>query len=261
MTRREKMNELILQNGSTNKINKSSPMPIYYQVYELIKEDILAKGLQEGDKLPSESEYLQVFGISRVTLRKSLELLEKERIITRAQGRGSFIHKLEQPIIHDFSLPTTQNRRMHQRNIEFDRKMVSLFKMQPSEKIQSLLKMDDEEHVYYLGRIFYYDDRPISFNESWMRGVFIPDFDQVFQKPYNLTETLDEQYDIEVNRIENTISAALPTEEEIEHLSIDYSTPLIVLTSLSLIHDGQPFEYSRTSWISSRMRFLISSDN
>ncbi len=249
------------RDGTKIRINKKSPMPIYYQVYELIKEDIRERELKEGEKLPSEAEYMLRFGTSRVTLRKSLELLEEERIITRSQGRGSFVNKIEKPIIHDFSLPTTQNERMQQSNIDFERKLVRLHQTDPSPVIRRSLKMNAGDRLYYMARIFYYEGRPISYNESWMRAVYVEDLEKHFVPPYNLTETLLNHYNIKVNRIQNTISAALPKEQEVEHLSIDYGTPLIVLTSLSMINDEEPFEYSRTSWISSRMRFIINSDN
>ena len=56
-----------------NTIDKSSPLPIYYQIRENIK-DLIAKGeLKSGDKVPTEEEFCKAFSVSRMTVRQALE--------------------------------------------------------------------------------------------------------------------------------------------------------------------------------------------
>ena len=65
-------------------IAKDSPIPVFYQIYVDIKKRILAHTIQdEEQKLPSERDLAEEYGVSRVTMRQSLAELEKDGIIIR----------------------------------------------------------------------------------------------------------------------------------------------------------------------------------
>nr|WGD84313.1 GntR family transcriptional regulator [Bacillus subtilis] len=69
-------------------INKQSPIPIYYQIMEQLKNQIKSGELQPDMPLPSEREYAQQFGISRMTVRQALSNLVNEGLLYRLKGRG-----------------------------------------------------------------------------------------------------------------------------------------------------------------------------
>jgi GntR family transcriptional regulator len=66
---------------------------LYYQLQELLKEQIESGVWQPGDPLPSEPELARRFGVSRVVVRQSLAILEDDRQIVRMRGRGTFVAK------------------------------------------------------------------------------------------------------------------------------------------------------------------------
>jgi GntR family transcriptional regulator len=72
-------------------INKNSPIPLYHQ----IKEDIIAKiasnELVEGQKIESESEFVRLYGVSQITIRKALSDLMTEGYLNRIRGKGTFV--------------------------------------------------------------------------------------------------------------------------------------------------------------------------
>lgn len=63
-------------------------------MYERIYADLLAKiqngDYQPGDRLPSEKESAELYGVSRITAKKAMDMLAKEKKISREPGRGSF---------------------------------------------------------------------------------------------------------------------------------------------------------------------------
>lgn len=63
------------------------PLPKYHQVYLVLKERVLEGGFTAG--LPGEFELMARFEVSRVTVRKALELLAAEGLIAREPGRGT----------------------------------------------------------------------------------------------------------------------------------------------------------------------------
>lgn len=70
---------------------RGSGIPLYLQVREAIVAFIEEQGLRPGDALPSEAELQARFGVSRATVRQTLELLEREGRIERHQGKGTFV--------------------------------------------------------------------------------------------------------------------------------------------------------------------------
>jgi GntR family transcriptional regulator len=65
-------------------------VPRYYQVYTVLSQRV-REGEWTGDAaMPTEQEFARTFGVSRVTIRKALNMLEEERLVLRQQGRGTF---------------------------------------------------------------------------------------------------------------------------------------------------------------------------
>ncbi|WP_200410833.1 GntR family transcriptional regulator [Virgibacillus salexigens] len=65
--------------------------PLYEQVYESLKKDIVSERYKTGDQVPSEKELATTFQVSRITSKKALEKLAEEGFIYRKRGRGSFV--------------------------------------------------------------------------------------------------------------------------------------------------------------------------
>lgn len=74
-------------------IDRKSPIPLYRQVADILREQILSNELDAGDPLPTEDQLAYSYGLSRVTVRKSLELLANEGLIIRQPGKGTFVEK------------------------------------------------------------------------------------------------------------------------------------------------------------------------
>jgi GntR family transcriptional regulator len=66
-------------------------VPLYYQLANLLTEKIVSHALHTDDRLPTEVELVKQYGISRITVRQALRLLEEEGLIRREVGRGTFV--------------------------------------------------------------------------------------------------------------------------------------------------------------------------
>ncbi|AGK55947.1 FadR/GntR family transcriptional regulator [Bacillus sp. 1NLA3E] len=60
---------------------------------EKVRDIIIKNGMKPGDKLPSESELIELFKVSRTTIREAMKILKAENIIEIQQGRGTFVSK------------------------------------------------------------------------------------------------------------------------------------------------------------------------
>ena len=73
------------------RLDRTSFVPLYYQLQEVLKEQIESGVWAPGEALPSEPQLARRFGISRVVVRQALAILQDDRQIVRVKGRGTFV--------------------------------------------------------------------------------------------------------------------------------------------------------------------------
>ncbi|HOU13081.1 MAG TPA: GntR family transcriptional regulator [Anaerolineae bacterium] len=76
---------------SIHRVDADDPLPRYYQVYVSLEERIRSGEFAPGDALPSERQLVLDYGVSRITIVKALDLLERDNLIERQHGRGNFV--------------------------------------------------------------------------------------------------------------------------------------------------------------------------
>ncbi len=69
----------------------AAPLPLFAQIKASLRQDILEKRLPAGQKLPSEAQLQQAFGVSRITVRQALKELQAEGLVETFNGKGSFV--------------------------------------------------------------------------------------------------------------------------------------------------------------------------
>lgn len=82
-------------------INNSSMQPIYEQIVEQIKNQILSGGLQSQDALPSVRSLARDLKISALTVKKAYDFLEEQGFVVTIHGKGSFISGANQALLEE----------------------------------------------------------------------------------------------------------------------------------------------------------------
>lgn len=72
-------------------IHRSSPVPFYFQLAELLEQEIVSGRWPAGSRLASEPDLCRHFGVSRTTVRQALTRLEQRGLIDRLKGQGTFV--------------------------------------------------------------------------------------------------------------------------------------------------------------------------
>ena len=70
---------------------KKDLIPLYSRVSSIIQNKILSGQYEPRDKLPTEDELVEYFGVSKITVRNALALLEADGLIFRTRGKGTFV--------------------------------------------------------------------------------------------------------------------------------------------------------------------------
>ena len=75
----------------TLQLDRDNPVPLYCQLKRVIENDIKRLGLKPGERLPSEYELVKRYKVSRTLIRQTFNVLINEGIVSRIQGKGSFV--------------------------------------------------------------------------------------------------------------------------------------------------------------------------
>jgi GntR family transcriptional regulator of arabinose operon len=79
-------------------------LPLHRAIYEVLRDGILQGNYQHGDRLPSEAALCEHFDTSRITIAKAIHTLQREGLVTRRAGSGTYI-QIPQPVAgHQFGI-------------------------------------------------------------------------------------------------------------------------------------------------------------
>lgn len=235
-------------------VNKASPVPIYYQLKEKLKEQIESGSLKSGDLLPSENELSAMYQISRMTARQAIENLVQEGFIYRVKGRGTFVaeKKIEQRIqgLNSFS------EDMISRGMKPSSELVSFRIAKALKNVQSALSLKDGAEVYEIERVRLADSVPIAleisyFPTQWISGLKEEDLKN------SLYKFLEEKVSLRIESAEQSLEASVANNKESEALHIEKGAPVLILNRKSVLVDGTPIELTKSVYRADRYKYLI----
>jgi len=76
-------------------LNPNSPIPLYHQLENVIREKIDTKEFELGEQIPSERDFSEKYNVSRMTIKKAIDQLVEQGILHRKRGKGTFISEEE----------------------------------------------------------------------------------------------------------------------------------------------------------------------
>jgi GntR family transcriptional regulator len=79
-------------------VEPSSPVPLYYQVANVLQARIFAGTNPPGSLLGTEKDLSLEFGVSRITVRKAIQILHRDGLLEPQRGRGTFVSRTPRPV-------------------------------------------------------------------------------------------------------------------------------------------------------------------
>lgn len=234
-------------------LEKSSPIPLYHQIWDRLRSDIKAGNIKPGEALPPEEQLAKVYGVSRLTVRQAIASLVEEGLVYRQRGKGSFVTELK--IEQKLNQITSFSEEMAQRGLVASAKILStaVIKAEPQIAQKLNLLKRKQEKVFYLTRLRYADGKEVAFEEIYMPEDLYPELlDEDLTSSMNAL--LEKRFNLEF--AEHTIWAALPSEEVATHLKIEPCDPILRVARLYLQQDGLPIQYVKSSFRADRYQFV-----
>lgn len=233
-------------------IDKSSPIPLYFQLKEIIKQSIESNTFSAGDMLPSENELSEKYKISRMTVKQALDSLANEGLVKRIKGKGTFVadKKIEQNIqgLTGFS-EDMMLRGMKPSSIVISNGHVTTV---PDDIFEELRSLD----VNLVKRIRFADGSPMGVEKSYIPISVIPIITEEIIKS-SIYGYLENVLDKKISYARQTLESSIASEETAKLLNIEVGAPTLILNRISFLEDGSPFEFTKTIFRGDRYKYIV----
>jgi GntR family transcriptional regulator len=237
-------------------IDLHSPMPYYGQVIEALKRPIETGHWKPGDQLPSEPELTVAFGVSRAVIRQALDEMERDGLIVRRKGKGTFV--AEPKIVEGLVQRLTGfYEDMAARGYVTRTQVLRQEVIPATQKVAEFLGLPPETPVIVIERLRFVQAEPIVLVTTYLPHSLCPSIVYEDLSQQSLYACLREKCGLELARGRRFIEAVAARDEEARLLQVERGAPLILLDSVSYLENGTPVEYYHALHRGDRSRFQV----
>jgi GntR family transcriptional regulator len=237
-------------------IDRTSVLPFYYQLKQILLSDIKDRGLAPGDRLPGDHQLSATYDVSRTVVRQALSELETEGVIDRIKGRGTYVaqQKTSERLVQSLTglYEDVAARGSHLRSD------VRRLEVVPADQqVAQGLGIDLGSSVIVLERLRYVDDEPWALVIAHLPLHLAPGLladDLTNQSLYAL---LEQKYAVALRHGERSVEATVASTAMARDLGISTGDAVLVLRSTVYGNDNRPVELFVAYHRGDRSRFEV----
>ncbi|MGF9769660.1 GntR family transcriptional regulator [Bacillus paramobilis] len=235
-------------------LQHESLIPLYHQLMERLKDSIEKGHWSLGDKIPSENQLMDQFGVSRNTAKKAIEELVQEGILYRIQGKGTFVAKpkLQQSLMGFYSFSKVlKEKGLNPKDI-----ILKIEEVKPNAEIKEALQLSEDVNVIEMKRLRCAEDEPFILESSFIPKHVVTDIEQLKKVgEISLYDLFAQQFNTVVTRANEAFEPVLIRAAESEYLQTEAGRPALLLERTAYDTNGVPVEFCISIVRGDRCRF------
>jgi GntR family transcriptional regulator len=226
-----------------DQLDRDSVVPLYHQLYEILRAHIDRGDWTPGDMIPTEAELNEKYGVSQITTRQALNGLVDAGLVYRQRGKGTFVAR---PVItSNLTRIVNFEEDMRQRGFAHRTEVLETALVQVSKNTAALLKIEVGEKLAQITRLRYADEEPLSVEKTFLVDKYCPGILEFDFSVVSLSKTLQQQYGITLSRAEQTIRAQSAGDDYADLLNIAPEDSLLVIERVAFSQHNIPIEFLR----------------
>ncbi len=147
------------------KVNRNSYEPSYSQLVRILQGQIASGELRPGDRLPSESQLCKYHGVSPMTVRRAINILSEQDMVTTEQGRGTFVKSL-QFWAATFHLDALQQLFMDEQGAKV--RILEARTRPADERIARTMAIEAGQRTLFIRRLISLHDKPVLYHREYL---------------------------------------------------------------------------------------------
>lgn len=237
-------------------------MDIMQPKYYCVKHDIIEKINNEefllGQAIPSERELMEIYKVSRITIRRAVEELVHEGYLYKSQGQGTFVKG--EKYTQDLCLITSCTEQITKSGMTPRRLLIEQTLQPTDKKRQRLLELKEGDEVLKLARVYLADEEPVNYTITYIAAKYFRGVEQYDFKDRSLYEVLKQEYGLKITKAKRYVEAVLASDEVCEHLDMEENDPVLLFTCVTYgLVNGKdvPIETFKCFYRSDKFKFHI----
>ncbi len=219
--------------------SRFSTRPLYLQVRDVLAARIATGEWKPSTVIPNEGDLAREFGVSSGTMRKALDLLESERLLTRRQGRGTFVNDQASD---DLAVRYTKIWGLKGERISGDVVVTGAEECAANEAECLRLRLRPTDCVHRIQRVRSYKGEPFLVEDIAMPAKLFPGLGGRKDLPSRIV-MLAQEFGILLGKGEERLYVGTAAADVAAHLRLVVGAPVLVLDRLIHDLDGQPVEW------------------
>ena len=214
---------------------------MHTQIRETLRTRILDGTNAPHSQLPSESELIAMFRVSRITVRQALHDLQKEGLIFKIHGKGAFVSKPK--AFQDLARLQGFGEAMDRHGYETFNKLIGLRYLAPDKKVAAMLKTARGDKVAEIRRVRYLNREPISLDVTYLPRALGERLAKEDLATRDIFLILEDDYGLALGHAELSIEATTADERFARLLGISDGAPILRIQRLTCTTDGAPLDF------------------
>lgn len=223
-------------------IDHKSKLPLYDQIERNLRDLIVNGDLKPSEAMPGEWDLADIYKVSRLTVRRALDELVRQKWLEKKHGVGTFVRQPIMASIAAGKLSFTEQMRSIGR--EPSSRFISQCVLSATDKIARALCLAEGDPVIEITRVRLADNIPILLETACLSTAQFPSLEQHdWSQDESLYKVLSDEYGVSISIMDHTIKPVALTETEARYLKANAGTPAILSQIIAYIQGGTPVEY------------------
>ncbi len=236
-------------------VDRTSPIPLHYQLRQVLLGKIEAGEWKPGDVIPTEQELQALYGLSRTTIRQALTELVFEGRLTRQRGRGTFV--AGDKFAHNPRHHQGLTYKLEEQGIRPGWRLLDEREVLPPPEVREALRVAARTPVTRLRRLRLADSEPIGVHTAYVTETIAAQIDRQALAEGESLRYLGRLPQLADSRASRTIEAVAATAADTRWLEIEAGAPILQIERLILAADGTPLEYLQARYRGDRFKYQI----
>jgi GntR family transcriptional regulator len=228
-------------NKKTSPLIPFAPIPLYNQLKVLLRAQILDGTYPPESRMPSESELGDQFHVSRITVRQALGDLQKEGLIFKIHGKGTYVAKPK--AFQNVSKLQGLAESLSQLGYEVINQLISVKFIKADARIAERLQLNEGNKIAEIKRVRLINRAPVSLEISYLPQ----DIGEKLQKADLITRDifliLENDLQLSLGHADLAIDAVLADNELTKALNVEEGSPIMRIERLTHTTDGKPIDF------------------
>lgn len=218
-----------------------SPVPLYSQLKELLRTRILDGTYPPHSRMPSESELGKAFDVSRITVRQALGDLQKEGLIFKIHGKGTFVAKPK--AFQNVSTLQGLAESMSQMGYEVINRLTSLKQLPASARVAERLQLEEGAPVTEIKRVRLVNREPVSLEVTYVPRSIGEKLERADLVARDIFLIIENDCGIALGHADLAIDAVLADDDLTLALDVEEGAPIMRIERLTHAVDGTPLDF------------------